>query len=191
VALGGIQWSRRGRARPVGWWVERAGDGVEMKHYLRQLAPGQFSLVKIGHPDFDAKALAALSTLFEHGLPDSAAAEAVMVDAIRAVSARRRRPVIGPDCMAVVIPPDAPPRVEVRYHPLVEARANILSSNQAEVVPAAFTPFVVGSHSVMYPSVIAGPGLSQQIGNFTVTFEAPELPPGTIMAASSQRRPRL
>jgi hypothetical protein len=191
VVLAGIRWPRRGQPAPFAWTIVKEGRAVETEHLLRRFGR-RFQLLSIGHADFDAKIARELVDTIETTLPDPRLTEDAMVSAIRSVAAKRRTRVIGDDCMVILLPRSEPPRIEVRYRPRVEGRARIVGGVRSIVVPAAASPFLVGPEGVMYPSTVAGPGVSFGLGAFSVSIDAPDLPPRTILGAvSSQRRPRL
>ena len=194
IQIGGIQWNSSGRGRPVGWCIGESKGAYVAVHDTRRLEPGHFHIAKVGSDDFTNDDLLALTKVVERTLSDPLATEQAMVDAVRTVSARQGLPAIGPDCMSVLIPWPPPPRVEVRYRPLVEGRAMLVKEGQEPIaIPAAFSPLVVTPNFVAYPSIVTGSGLEFGVGDFAVSVEAPDIPPGLGMThgMSSQKRPRL
>jgi hypothetical protein len=118
-----------GSERGVVWTIARDGNPYAATHVVRRLDQrGGFLLGKMGSDAFTPDDHQALVARIERSLPDPEETEAAMVDAIRAVLSRSDRPTVGPDCMAVLIPPLARPQLEIHYRPLVEARAKVVTT---------------------------------------------------------------
>jgi len=193
VVLVGLQWKRRGRLRPVMWFVSDESRGYRAEHLFRHLQRGQFHLTRIGSEQFTDDDLFNLGDAVAAALPDARATEIAMVEAIRAAAEREQRPVIGADCMAILIPAPSPARIHVRYLPRLPAEAQVTGTTLDLIVPAAFSPFVVGPRFVGYPSVIVGTAFEFSLGHWQVSIGAPDLPPDVSIRAalSSQPRPRF
>ncbi|HET6177760.1 MAG TPA: hypothetical protein VFE61_12550 [Candidatus Sulfotelmatobacter sp.] len=123
----------------------------------------------------------------------AAKVERATVDAVRSVSTSN--PYVGPNCMSVLLaPPHQRALIRISFFPQEEHKAELVSKTAPPVVlPAAFSPWIVGRGWMEKPSVRVGQALSETVGPFTIEFGGPALPchvKGLIFAQSSQTRPK-
>ncbi len=111
----------------------------------------------------------------------------LLVDAVRL--AAQRSPVVGPDCMCVLIPPPGARAVHATYVSPRQARAVLTGWDKPLEFPATFTPWIVGPHVVVAPRIVVG-SWAQRLGPFTVFMRGPDIPPGTGLRGASGGQPR-
>jgi hypothetical protein len=119
----------------------------------------------------------------------SDAVEQELIDAIRLTA--NRNPLVGPDCMAILLPAPSFKRVRARYVPVLEQQATIQNDRGKVDVRAAFSPWIIGPGVVAPPAMIAGSGWHVGVGDLRVIFEAPDatLDGRSISYMGSQTRP--
>jgi hypothetical protein len=113
----------------------------------------------------------------------------VLVEAIRLAAAKQPK-LVSEECMYIYLPPPSFRSAEVAFVSPQEQRAAVIGKIH-EVLPAAFTPWIVGPGKVVAPSILVGGGLSFDLGPFTINVTGPRVPSdaGIVFAWSSQRRP--
>ncbi len=109
--------------------------------------------------------------------PDDA--ERGFVQVMRQVAART--PVVGPDCMSILLPPPGAAPLRIRY--IADQTAT-----PAHRTTAGFSPWIVGPHQVRAPSFIIGT-FTFDFGPFTVRQEGPGPVGDLLMTIGSQPRP--
>lgn len=197
--LVGWQW-RRGTTRPIVWGIGNQDDpslrtfraDSVLPRYWHYDWPPRSYLCSIPHPrPLSSQELGRLTKCLGGTVGSPETSTGTLVNAVRL--AARKSPVVGPDCMCILIPPPSSGMVRVHYVPttLAKARAPSCEASQREVVlPAAFSPWIVGPQVVMAPCVLIGEH-RHRLGPFTVYLEGPEAPPGTAVGWGfrSQARP--
>ena len=114
-------------------------------------------------------------------------AEAVMVNCIR--DAAETLPVVGRDCISIVLLPPPTARGRVRYMPATRSEAILTSKTERTRLPAAFSPWLVGPNSVWAPSIMGGT-CHARLGFYEIAMEGPELPgPGVLGYMGGLHRP--
>jgi hypothetical protein len=191
VVGAGWQWRRRGRARPVllGLIEKQASDRCELYYGARHI--GRQYLFSTT-PDANADLLDQLALRTRlRSIRSADEAESVLVDAIRDVASKTT--VVGLNCMSILLPPPKFGRARVRYIGVDRVAARIElreGAIQSTEVPAAFSPWIVGTMGVHAPSIIGGT-FTFNVGDFEVTIDAPALSgPGILGAMGSIERPR-
>jgi hypothetical protein len=121
-------------------------------------------------------------------------AEAFERAAIQTVSSvGAANPSVGRNCMCVLIaPPDQNAFVRVRFSACEPHWGQVVGKSfKSKPLPAAYTPWVIGPHSIHRPSIHIGPGsLEMNIGPFVVEIEGTEKSfDGVIGAIGSVDRP--
>ncbi len=192
VAGTGWQWTKRGRARPVlpGVVKKQGSDHFELYYGARHI--GRQYLFS-ATPDANAGIIdwASLKNrLRSIRSPDEA--ENVLVDTIRDVASKSV--VVGANCMSILLPPPRFGTARVRYVGVDRVAAQI-SSREGEarspILPAAFSPWIVGAMGVHAPSILVG-NMTFNVGDFEVKIDAPALTgPGIRGAIGSIERPRI
>ncbi|NOT62026.1 MAG: hypothetical protein HOP19_17570 [Acidobacteria bacterium] len=177
----GWQWARRKRSRPImiGVCKERSQPDLQVwrapRHFGRQF---YFS----GTPENNLKTIdidAMRGRLRSIGSIEFDKAETILVDTVRLVAESTRsgsKSYVGKDCMSILMLPPEFAQVRVRYLSAKIAQLAIVpksSPQDASVLPAAFTPWVIGSDMVLSPSVISG-AFTASLNGFQVELEAPE-----------------
>ena len=119
-------------------------------------------------------------------------AEDLLLQTIRRVSARR--PVVGPDCMSILIPPPvgAEPMIRIRYLPTRRQEGRLVTANGSETrVQVAFSPWIISPRSIRAPAVFTNLSSSSGCGPYVVHSEARDCTPGAPAALSGQARRTL
>jgi hypothetical protein len=170
--------------------VERLPRHWYFKHQSFFYASPKSNLPKVERNKmFDALHSAGPS---QTGEESAAKVEQATVDVVRSVSASNS--FVGPNCMSVLLaPPHQRALIRISFFPQEEHTAQLVSKTAAPVtLPAAFSPWIVGSGWMEKPSVRVGQPLSETVGPFTIEFGGPLAPcpmKGLIFAQSSQTRP--
>ena len=206
IIVAGWQWSR-GRTRPIAWWIGNTGDPPDLHTFHAENLPRHWQWARqkeqpdsrpynlLGIPSSNPSKPLTERERGELGKRVASAtwspttSEQELINAIR-LAARRPPHVVGPHCMCILLPPPSRRSVLVRYAPLAETRAVVSMGHIKADVPVAFSPWVVGFHTVVAPSIVAG-SRPISVDDFAVLLEAPDLPPGTGLLSwfGSQPRP--
>jgi hypothetical protein len=118
---------------------------------------------------------------------DMDACEKALVAAIRRVA--DRSPLVGADCMSILVRNEAKGAIRIRYLPRFEYRHRLPTSLGDIFVPAAFSPWLVHPGFTQQPSVNIGGGWSEFCG-VSVEIESPPVPRSPIaLGIFHQRRP--
>jgi hypothetical protein len=122
----------------------------------------------------------------------AAKVEQATVDAVRSVS--MSNPYVGPNCMSVLLaPPHQRAFIRISFFSQEQHTAQLVSRTAPPVIlPAAFSPWIVGRGWMEKPSVRVGQATSEELGPFTIAYSGPAMPcpvKGLIFAQSSQARP--
>jgi len=189
IQIVGWQWGRRKRPRAFLAEILKTenASAVELTHYPRHIGRNfQFAL----SPEANAKFvdLTALRAALK-GIRCADDAERALVRAIGEASAQSS--LVGPNCMSTLLPPPYARMARIRY---IGARAYarlVATSDPANerVLPAAFSPWVIGPGVIHAPSILSGT-FDICTGGFKVTLEAPEPEGGISGAMGSILRPR-
>jgi hypothetical protein len=113
----------------------------------------------------------------------------VLIDTIRLAASKQPR-IVGEDCMCVYLPPPSSRFAQVVFVSPQEQRVMVTGGRWQEVLPATFSPWVIGPGLAAAPSIVVGT-ISLPLGPFTVKITAPTVTDDTGIQAvwSSQRRP--
>jgi hypothetical protein len=187
VAGTGWQWTRRGLARPVLFGVvkKQVADRFEVDYGPRRMGRECFISAT---PDTNANLIDKLSLgarLKKCRSVDET--EQLLVDTIRDVASQT--PVVGVDCMSILLPPPSVGPARVRYLGTNEIAVQVVlpdGKTQSIKPPTAFSPWIVGSMAVHAPSVFNG-DLTVNIGHRECYVEMPLL--ASQSAISSIERP--
>ena len=181
VIAAGFAWDRRGRVRPVLWRISAGSTGVVASHdrEVARLPSGDVRTVPIGSgaahcsPEIESEIAAAITVNAGKG-------HAAHTAAIRFAAAQEGdKPIVGDDCLSIVIRRPPPLWAAVRFDP-------VLTSGHSSHL--AYTPFVVTPFGVHYPSVLEGEATFCS-GDLEVLLEAPPPPPPMHRSMGSVRRP--
>lgn len=192
--VAGWQW-RRGIARPIQWLIgnwrdhtRRAFQAYSLPRYWHYQSPSRFCLSWIPASNPLRKGeLRRLINDLRSTLASPDASETLLIKAVR-LAARKSR-VVGPHCMSVLIPPPSSAVVRAHYVPTVIAQAAVVGGPRRLLVPAAFSPWVVGPRVVAAPSTLVG-AFHVRSGPFTVDLEAPPVPTDSPIASGVSSQPR-
>lgn len=200
LLISGWQWGRgrRPRVRPiVAGILKRSGSNeVILWRAPRHVGPG---FLLHGTPDSNLRKsdLGAIQRRM-HDIKTVDDAENILVDAIRSVACQH--PVVGKDCMSVMIPPPAYRRARVRYIQHTERTFSLMHSSPSRIAgsfSATFSPWVIGPGVLHAPSVMSGGGTIGG-GRFEIKLEGPDpgldasegKGPHLRVAAAPMKRPR-
>lgn len=101
-------------------------------------------------------------------------------------------PEVGPHSLSILLDPPDIAQARVRYLPTGSPAIASVTSAQGGtfIVPAAFTPWLVGPNTILARSINSG-SLQVHLGHYTISLETPELrDPGILGLLSSQQRPK-
>ena len=112
-------------------------------------------------------------------------AESLMASFIGEVSSRL--PVVGADCMSVLIPPPRFKTIRVSYIPRKTHTAELRGQDGKYVEPfvPTFSPWVIGPGGMAAPSIMYG-GHDVRLGKFAVRIQGPEPAPGAVKGKGPQ-----
>lgn len=154
------------------WLYERAPDG---SHRL--------CLIAAPRSNIDRAELQSIMHKLKSGTPDSFAQ--ALASTIRKMS--RRSSVVGPDCMSIFLPPPTQDSVRIRFLPMC---THFAATTPTEIVPVAYSPWIIGHRIVVFPSLMAGGETFVDLGPIRVSLVSPLLSgSGTTYMMSGQRRP--
>jgi hypothetical protein len=109
-------------------------------------------------------------------------AEDAMVNCIRAVATNN--PLVGPDCISVLL---SPPRFGVARVRFIPARSSAWTAHGAEV---GYTPWILGPNLVLAPSVIRGKGWKVRLAGYDVRIESPPEDGHPKVLLEAQKKPQ-
>lgn len=192
VLIGGWQWDGKGRARPIlaGLTKPRNSESFDLiwhsRHwYLPVASKGRRVRVVVAPAENISRG--------EHqALVDSLTGKSVdetqdaLVNAIRKVS--HRVPVVGADCMSILLFPPSVGQAHVNYVPVNPATANLSNKSSFIQLAVAFSPWIIGPTVVTAPSIMNGE-TQIGLGYYRVYLHAPPHPHIGIMF--SQERPTI
>jgi hypothetical protein len=192
VAVGWQWWKAQKRYRPILAGMEKPETASQIKHWHeRHFGPNFFRASVTPQANCKLVDMETLRLKFK-AIRSADDAEAAMVEAIRNASARAAS-YIGPDCMSILIEHPSNRRARVRYIG-AQAQAEITSKSdpkQRIILPAAFSPWLIGPSLTHAPSVMAGES-TVEMGGWQVLLEAPKLTgPGVRSFSGSITRPKI
>lgn len=181
ISIGGWQWTRKKRPRPILVSVEK-GRGKQAFE-VRRLVPrhlGRTSVLAVsplGHLNaLEIEALAHSADLDHPGTTENR-----FIAEIRKVSLRTDS--VGADCMSVTLLHPWSWQIVLRYDPYLPG---------TERPKAAYTPWLVGSNVLVGPARVRGTvtGRFLSAAGYDVSLHAPmEFDPGVLWGFVAQRRP--
>ena len=194
IVVAGWKWKRR-RSLPLLATVRQVstlGDfDIEhslSRYWLHQLAPDgshRLCLAAAPLPNIDRAELRCTMDRLKSGSPESFAK--ALASTIRQVS--ERLSVVGPHCMSVFLPPPTQDSVRIRFLPLSTHFASTTSSEHTEIMPVAYSPWIIGHRLLVAPSLMAGGETFVDLGPIRVSLMSPSLTGrGITYMMSSQRR---
>lgn len=189
IQIVGWQWGRGKRPRPFLSSIQKRENtsAFILTHSVRHLGRNFFVAVS---PEANTHFIGKPSLLASlRGIKCADDAERALAKAIHEASLRT--PLIGPNCMSILLPPPHLRQARIRYIGAPAFAQLISASDPARrlTFPAAFSPWVIGPGLIHAPSIISG-GFTDNVGGFEVRLEAPEPPvPGIRFAMGSLPRP--
>jgi hypothetical protein len=162
---------------------ELAGSrrGLQIRHFLYASPPGNVRRDEI-------KAISR-DTVGRQDEPD--VVEEQLVEGIRRIADSYGRRGIGKDCVSILLPPPWVAPVRVRFWPVQPSTASVRVGAIELVRPVVYTPWLIGPHLIMAPSVVSGSGPSStELDGINVVIVGPpsDSHPG-IATMSRQERP--
>jgi len=116
--------------------------------------------------------------------------EGVLVDGVREVAGKNIR--VGPNCMSIQLPhPNLSRVVKATYCPVTQGQALMYTEQSRRIVPAAYSPWLIGPGTVVRPAILIGKGWRFGFNLFEVQLDGPESPGGPRAFFGSQDRKKL
>jgi hypothetical protein len=194
IVVAGWKW-KRGRSLPLLATIRQvstSGDFVVeyllSRYWLYERAPdGSHRLCLAAAPPTNihrAELQCAMGRL-KSGTPESFAQ--ALASTIRRVSTRLS--VVGPHCMSIFLPPPTQDSVRIRFLPLTVHSVATHYSEQTEILPVAYSPWIIGHRLVVSPAIMAGGETLVDLGPIRVSLMSPTLAGGdTTYIMFTQRR---
>lgn len=183
---------RRKRCAPILWCSEYHASSGQLETNRRP-RDWQYSsnYPIVGAPDANVS-LAELKAAMARIKPTRSTEEIeeVLEDTIRKVSQNNN--MVGPNCMSIHLPhPNLSPVVKATYRPLQPGQAIMYTDEWRRTIPAAYSPWLLGSNTTVTPAIVVGKGWRFGLDSFEVQFDGPESPGGPEGVFSRQDRPML
>jgi len=184
IGFVGWQWYRKKRLRPIVGSIEKAAWSLSATIRYLPRSPLQcrrigFTAVPAGHVT-----RAELTSLYSQlGRLSEVDTESALVTQIRQISATT--PIVGPDCMSVVMPRPGRAPIRVKYFPVHQSAADLVGVKWRARLPVAFSPWILAPAACHAPSMVNG-NTSSCFGGIEISMSGP---PSDIQVLSSQARP--
>ena len=205
LLVAGWQISGEGRARPIFVDIDKPKGSAEVtvKYQQRRwyLPPSKklsaeegkavekaqrtIALIKMPDDFIRNDELQNLSKSLSRASADEC--ESLLVDRIREV-AKTYPKKVGPHCLSVLLPHPTYRWARVRFIPNVQHVARVTTKTGSQVVPVAYSPWIIGFTMFSAPSLMLGSSVFS-MGTVQVIMEAPESKEGIIGIISSLKRP--
>lgn len=187
VALGGWQWDKKGRHRPIIGWLSKPPDSNDFKigflpryWYLEKKI---FVGVAPSNNIVECEGESLMDAISSKSIDET---ESLMVECIRDIS--KRIPEVGPNCMSILISPPSDGVIRIRYLPVKQHFGVLTSRSASERIPIMFSPWFVGKNSILAPAV-GGSKIPMQIGQcpYSLIFETPKNQRLRVMLQGQER----
>lgn len=190
VSLGGWQWGKKGRYRPIIGGLSKPPGSNKFtfnfppRHwYLKKkqvvgVAPSANIAICEGE-----RLMKRISSIPIESIDEI---ESLMVSFIREVS--NGMPEVGPNCMSILLPPPPSGDIRIRYIPVKTHFAVLTSQLSSERIPVMFSPWFVGKNSILSPAV-GGSRIPIQIGQcpYRLVFDSPKNQRLRVMLQGQER----
>ena len=180
----GWQWNKKGRTRPILASLSKLPNSAsfELKYEPRHwYFGGRFM---IGAAPAGNICNSKMQSLKDE-LPSKSTEEkeSLLVETIREISVSC--PLVGPNCMSILLLPPSLAKAHIRYIPVTSAYA-VISGSQPYRLKVAFSPWLVGLNTIIAPSIMSG-SWNTSIGPYSVFLHAPENPKVRAVFSGQER----